>query len=205
MQTNATQLLVTFAEDYESLWAQIGATGNIFLSDWGKLQSAYQRSLTSWSTQDTTKGADALTGAAKLFTFEALVPLQYETYDFGDSGYQQSLPVPPTDGRDHQCPSMSLQFPDQTIPQVFTPFAGGPTTGLTVATEAGPVTDLWILGNTDQTFLSNDPDKRASATGPIPASIYNAMFTDPTNENVESPAVPSGCGSASTHTTGRPR
>lgn len=55
MQTNATQLLVTFAEDYESLWAQIGATGNIFLSDWGKLQSAYQRSLTSWSTQDTTK------------------------------------------------------------------------------------------------------------------------------------------------------
>lgn len=67
------------------------------------------------------------------------------------------------------------------------------------------MTDLGILGNTDQTFLSNDPDKRASATGPIPASIYNAMFTDPTNENVESPAVPSGCGSTSTHTTGRPR
>ncbi len=193
VQTNATQLLVTFAEDYESLWAQLGATGNILLSDWGKLKSAYQRSLTSWSwsTQDTTNGTDALTGAAKLFTFEALVPLQYETYDFGDSGYQQSLPVPPTDGRDYQCPSKSLQFPDQTIPQVFTPFSGAPTAGLTVVTEAGPVTDLWMLGNTDQTFLSNDPDTRSGATGPIPASVYNAMFTDPTNQNIESPALPS--------------
>ena len=47
------------------------------------------------------------------------------------------------------------------------------------------------LGNTDQTFLSNDPDTRSGATGPIPASVYNAMFTDPTNQNIESPALPS--------------
>jgi hypothetical protein len=75
--------------------------------------------------------------------------------------------------------------------QVFTPFSGAPTAGLTVVTEAGPVTDLWMLGNTDQTFLSNDPDTRSGATGPIPASVHNAMFTDPTNQNIESPALPS--------------
>jgi hypothetical protein len=115
---------------------------------------------------------------------------------------QQSLPVPPTDGRDYQCPSMSLQFPDQTIPQVFTPFAGGTDHGPDRRHRGRPGDRPVDPRDTDQTFLSNDPDKRASATGPIPASIYNAMFTDPTNEKVESPA---SCGSTSTQTTGRPR
>ena len=193
VETNATQLLVDFAEDYEAVWSQTAATGNIFLSDWGKLSAAYQRSLTSWSwsAQDTTNGADALTAAAKLFTFEALVPLEYQTYDFGDSGYRQTLPVPPPDGRDYQCPSKSLQFPDQTVPQEFQPFTGGPSPGLSVVTQAGPVTDLWMLGSTNPAFLSNDPDTRTNASSYIPQTLYSAMFSDPVNEDISSPVLPS--------------
>ena len=193
VETNATQLLVDFAEDYEAVWSQTATTGNILLSDWGKLDAAYQRSLTSWSwsAQDTTNGADALTAAAKLFTFEALVPLEYQTYDFGDSGYRQTLPVPPPDGRAYQCPSKSLQFPDQTVPQEFQPFTGGPTPGLSVVTQAGPVTDLWMLGSTNPAFLSNDPDTRTNASSYIPQTLYSAMFSDPVNEDISSPVLPS--------------
>ena len=193
VETNATQLLVDFAEDYEAVWSQTATTGNILLSDWGKLDAAYQRSLTSWSwsAQDTTNGADALTAAAKLFTFEALVPLEYQTYDFGDSGYRQTLPVPPPDGRAYQCPSRSLQFPDQTVPQEFQPFTGGPTPGLSVVTQAGPVTDLWMLGSTNPAFLSNDPDTRTNASSYIPQTLYSAMFSDPVNEDISSPVLPS--------------
>jgi hypothetical protein len=40
-------------------------------------------------------------------------------------------------------------------------------------------------------FLSNEQEIRNGATGPIPASIYNAMFTDPVNEDISSPTLPS--------------
>ena len=111
------------------------------------------------------------------------MPLKYQTYDFGDSGYRQTLPVPPPDGRAYQCPSKSLQFPDQTVPQEFQPFTGGPTRGR-LSAQAGPVTDLWMLGSTNPAFLSNDPDTRTNASSYIPQTLYSAMFSDPVNEDI---------------------
>ena len=48
-----------------------------------------------------------------------------------------------------------------------------------------------MLGSTNPASLSNDPDTRTNASSYIPQTLYSAMFSDPVNEDISSPVLPS--------------
>jgi hypothetical protein len=82
IEAKASELGVQVANRYAQLSASLGQLGNLFVSDWGKLQQASRNSNDQWKTNTKVSGAvqTMMTRAAQASFYTALLPIAYGQY-----------------------------------------------------------------------------------------------------------------------------
>jgi len=181
-QTKASNLADELVSDYQAVYDQIAAVGDVLVSDWGRLNTAAQNANGHWSWDpavDYPAMRDALIASMKKLSFETLFPVVYTTYRFGDQE--------PSDARSYVCNGDVLP-PIRVVP-TYKPFANEPEGGNLVVVGAGPQTDLWAYGRVDQQFLLPYPDRTTNGTPP--QQLWNDMFANPSAPTVPAPPLPS--------------
>jgi hypothetical protein len=153
----------------------------LLVSDYGKLQTVFQNIGGPWalSSQADEQAQDALTASAQQLVYEALFPLQFSLFRFGDQQVSSA--------GDYSCFGAPLTVGN------FNPFSGEPNGGNNVVTNAGPVTDNWAFGVGDPQyqFLQQNANVRDGAVGPPPQSLWNSMFATPVSDVLGAPPFPS--------------
>jgi hypothetical protein len=182
-QTAASNLADELVNDYQTVYGQVAAVGDVLVSDWGRLRTAAQNADGHWSWDpavDYPAMRDALIASMKKLSFETLFPVVYSTYHFGDQE--------PSDARSYVC----YEYPPAGLPSFrpYNPFADEPEGGNTVIVGAGPQTDLWAFGRVDEQFLVPFGDQR-TANGTPPQDLWNDMFVNASATTVQAPPLPS--------------
>jgi hypothetical protein len=82
IEAKASELGVQVAARYAQLSASLGQLGNLFVSDWGKLQQAAAKSNDSWETNTKVSNAvqTMMTRAAQANFYTSLLPIAYGQY-----------------------------------------------------------------------------------------------------------------------------
>ncbi len=181
ISTTVDDLSTVLAANYVKAYQQMGQIGDLLLSDWGKLQTAYRDAAGpwGWNTQDDDAMSDALAASNQLWMYEALFPLVFSLYRFGDQHV--------ADARSYTC------FRENDVTSgTFQPFASEPNGGNTVVLGGGPLTDVWAFGKANQIFLKADDDERNTDPDGMPSQqLFEQMFTDPAGGLVQNPPLPS--------------
>jgi hypothetical protein len=167
----------TLAGRFEDAYEQMDVIGTVLVSDWGKLQTTFQNvgGDWAWTGETTSDAADAFTGAAQRLVYEALFPLEYTLYRFGDQHVSEA--------GDYWCFGVPLTVGN------FYPFQAEPEGGDAMIVGAGPVTDVWAFGKIDQDFLQQNATYR-DPNGTPPQSLWNSMFAIPVSSRLNAPPIP---------------
>lgn len=165
------------AGQFQDAYVEIDTIGQMLVSDWGKLQTTFQNETGewTWTSQTTLDLADAATGSAQRLVYEALFPLVYTLYRFGDQHVSYA--------GEYSCFGVPLSVGN------FYPFANEPEGGNATIIGAGPTTDVWAFGKIDQDFLQQNVSFR-DPNGTPPQSLYNSMFVTPVSSRLNAPAIP---------------
>jgi hypothetical protein len=181
-QTAVRSLADDVVNDYQAVYDQLGAIGDVLVSDWGRLSTAARNADGDWSWDrgtDTPRARDALTTATKKLSFETLFPVVYATYRFGDQQVSEA--------GNYVC----YQYPEGSDPfEPFNPFENEPEGGNLVVVGAGPQTDLWAFGRVDEQFLKPIPSERTT-NGTPPQDLWDDAFANPSATTVQAPPLPS--------------
>ena len=169
-----------------TLYDQVDKVGEILLTDWGKLQLAYQNSLTAWTwTDDSTSfGADMIQAAMEKEVHKSLLPLAFDLFSLTDQGGP--------DARGYVCQNKAIIGNNGGAHPggPFYPFANEPNGGWNLIYGAGPASTVWALGNTNEEFLDIDPDKRDDTSGVPSQNLFNNIFVNDVSGRVKQPPWP---------------
>jgi hypothetical protein len=199
-----------FAQDledrYTTLVQNLSHEGDILVSDWTKLNDAYQNSKTggaanwTFSTNDFTKADNLLQLATRQQSFETLFPAAYSLYRLqaGDAAGS----VDPQDATTYQCGELVRQSISRGITKVvvnlWQPFTSLNQYGSTSVTnpyadntqdglEQLVTPEQWVYAGPDDSFLANTDNRSAVLPG---QSLLSDLFVNPPPESAAGSTQP---------------